>query len=408
MAADSYYTRLGYDAFSGMIGDEIQGYYANTSNSLTPITFTRYSMPTSYITSTNMSSVSSQAPENSYMIWFYASVPADISQGNFPYPYFTFDFNLHFSNVSYFGCMCGTEVNSWYSSYSHNQVSQTWYMNAGSSSAGVVPLPARSNDSSLAGYFATSAGVEYGGIWFEYEGNATDIYITSFTCSCVYSNNGLYWVGISCPVLSPDYVFEGVETPPSPPSGGGTASGSGSASGTITTDVSGNQSIDLDIDLELPQQDLTESGPLSWIADKFSDLLLGIKNLFIPSHEDLEDFFDDAETIIFDKIDPLATTVIHITDCFDSIRGSEADTHIRISPVTFPIGDNTDFTLDLNPTSSGVPLVPNISGNNVTNGLLHTCKYIINIVCTLAFVNMCRRKIDLILNPNAETIIEYY
>lgn len=185
------------------------------------------------------------------------------------------------------------------------------------------------------------------------------------------------------------------------------ASGYNGTSG-LTTTISETTTtgINVNIDVDLDQTNGLLGTIATAIGNVATSILSGIRDLFVPTSQQLDDFFDDLEQMLYDKIAPLYDAVYEVNRAFTEIRSSGTDTHIPIDVVNIPLLDNDSFAMDLNVDENGVPIIHQMPGNLRTNGLLWACKKIIDIICTFAFINMCKTKIELILNPDAETIIE--
>lgn len=182
--------------------------------------------------------------------------------------------------------------------------------------------------------------------------------------------------------------------------------GASGATGTpTTTAATTTQNINVNVDVDLNETNGLLGSIISAITGSVSVLVNGIRDLFIPTHEQLESFLSDLEDILYEKIAPLADAVTQLDRVFSAISYQGEETSIRITPVSFNIGEDV-CTIDLNVNENGVPLIPRMPNDSTTNGLLWACKHVINIVCTLAFINMCKHKVNLIINPDAETFVE--
>lgn len=190
------------------------------------------------------------------------------------------------------------------------------------------------------------------------------------------AQDGYFYLAFGCPYITDLGSIDTIS--------GTTGTTSSNSSGTVIVDV-----------------DLEETNTLlDGILDVLGGVVSGIGGLFIPDEHVFSDFWDDLELAIYDKLDPLYTVVVQIDRVFTNIRDTGAGTHFHIDGVTFPVGGGQYMTLG----NWDVPIVPDIPGNNLPDGLMWTCKRIISIVCTLAFVNMCKDKISLFFNPDAERI----
>lgn len=185
------------------------------------------------------------------------------------------------------------------------------------------------------------------------------------------------------------------------------SSGALGATGTPTTTVSTTtQNINVNVDVDLEQTNGLLGSIITAVGNVASAIITGIQNLFVPTSEQLNDFLDDLEQLLYSKVAPLYDAVAQINRVFTSIRDNGTDTVVYVPPVTISHG-NDSMILDFNDENlGGIPLYHDVGGNTASSSLLLAAKKAVDIVCTLAFINMCRRKLDLILNPESETFIE--
>lgn len=326
-SADEQYLRLSWSTWSDMVGASVQGYYLADGDLLKPITLTlrtNSSSKTGTITSVDMDVSDSSMLVNSYLAVYECTIPSDVKLSSDSFlPVLQVDWNVHFSNVTYVGYVGGTFVNTVFTTLSRSSLSQYNYLQSGSSSSGVVSLPGRSSDSSLAGLYrqsTVSSTYDCSGCFYSYTGNATDLYIGTQYFSnlrSVGSNSNKWYVMLSAPYINPDYVFEGNDPPPSIPDSSTTANGSGS--GTITENSSGGYDFSYNIEVEVPDYsaqfndlesainpdyDSSNLDRLSSNVDDYQtveDSLLDLANDGLSSTPDLE--FDDS--LIEDAYNPL-------------------------------------------------------------------------------------------------------
>lgn len=292
VSADTYYTRLSWSTFSSLIGSTVQGYYLADGGVLKPITLSLHDNNTQYITSVSMDNTlapnaTTLAP-NSYICWYKCSIPSDLYLSSESYlPYFQIDWNVHFTNVTYFGCDTFCYNQRVYTTLNRQYLAQYNTFIAGSDNSSVHTVPFASGSDTLAGrtYVVnkSEAGQDYfGGIWAFYEGTATDYYIGSATYSNVFYNKyGDYiYFGLSCPVLNPEWSFVDNSAPPAPGGGGGDDGGGGSATGSASGTY-GDGDINLDLDISVPD---------------YSSRLDAIEDAINPS-------LDSSQSDIYNKFD---------------------------------------------------------------------------------------------------------
>lgn len=185
------------------------------------------------------------------------------------------------------------------------------------------------------------------------------------------------------------------------------ASGYNGTSGLTTTILeTTTTAINVNVDVDLEQTNGLLGSIITAVGNVASSIITGIQNLFVPTSAQLDDFLDNLEQLLYSKVAPLYDAVSQINRVFTSIRDNGTDTVVYVPPVTISHG-NDSMTLDFNDDLlGGIPLYYDVGGNTASSNLLLAAKKAVDIVCTLAFINMCRRKLDLILNPESETFIE--
>lgn len=168
---------------------------------------------------------------------------------------------------------------------------------------------------------------------------------------------------------------------------------------TTTTDNSAGTTVIVDVDM-------TETNSL---LDQIKQAILGLvngitdalKDLFIPDDEFLVDFKEDMlgtdqePGFLEDHLGGLYQAIEAIGRIFDEFPDAVAATTIEIPACQVPLAGET---LTLGPYS--VPLIVDGMPQIFYDGL----KFIIDFLCVAAFLNMCRNKLEIFLNPDSEVV----
>jgi len=166
-----------------------------------------------------------------------------------------------------------------------------------------------------------------------------------------------------------------------------------------TTDNSAGTTVIVDVDM-------TETNSL---LGQIKQALLGIvegitnalKDLFIPDEEFLDDFKEDMlgtdqePGFLEEHLGGLYQAIEAIGRIFDEFPDAVAATTIDIPVCQVPLAGET---LTLGPYS--VPLIVEGIPQIFYDGL----KFIIDFLCVAAFLNMCRNKLEIFLNPDSEVV----
>lgn len=209
---------------------------------------------------------------------------------------------------------------------------------------------------------------------------------------------------VQCPILSDGFS-----------SGGTGGTGSESDSGGVKDIVDALDSL-----ASQQAQNLSESGPLSWLGSKISaigdaisnavdSLVEKIKNLFIPSEDALEGFTDTMEEEFTEHLGGISEGIGFISALSDMIKDAATEKweSIKFPGIKVPVpldpahpSNLTEYefapsdTIALRPYNTQDRLKP----------LWDTLAYAIDIVCICAFLNMLKTKRDILLSPEAEVI----
>lgn len=172
-----------------------------------------------------------------------------------------------------------------------------------------------------------------------------------------------------------------------------TATSSSSSSGSTNTSVNVNVNVDVDMD--------ETNGLLSQIKQGIDGLAAaivdGLKDLFIPDEEFVEDWVDDLKDLLEDHLGGLYQAGEIFTDIFEEFENATASSTIEIPACSIPLAGET---LTLGPYS--VPL--KVSG--MPQILYDGIAWITDFLCLWAFLHMCRTKLEIFLVPESEAIKE--
>lgn len=170
---------------------------------------------------------------------------------------------------------------------------------------------------------------------------------------------------------------------------------SSGASGSFTTATSdgssggGDVNVTVDVDME------ETNGLLGDIAELLGGIVDGIKNLFIPDDVALEEFSDDLSDLLEDHLGGIYEAADLIAGIWDQFENVSASSSIYIPPCNVPLAGSTltlgDWTVPLK--VDGLPQI-------LYSGLA----WIIDFIATASFLNMCRKKLEIFLNPDSEVV----
>ena len=158
-----------------------------------------------------------------------------------------------------------------------------------------------------------------------------------------------------------------------------------SGSGTTTSSSSGSGGNDMQ----------ETNGLLGGILDAISgigDMLLG---LFIPDDDFLQNWIDSMDELLHDHLGGLYEAIDEITDMFDSFDSIVASGSFHVDGCNIPLAGST-LTLG----NWDVPLKTNALPSIFYDALA----YIVDFLAVAAFLNMCKKKVELFLYPDSEVI----
>ena len=125
-------------------------------------------------------------------------------------------------------------------------------------------------------------------------------------------------------------------------------------------------------------------------------LIEGIKSLFVPSDEDFSDLSDKWDTLLHDRFGAIYESVDIVHDTYSTIitgsSGGGGSSSIRFPKTTINLS-GTDFSFG----GWNVDLVP-----DRFSFLVDSIKLIVNIVCTLLFVNGLKKRFENIVGGGTE------
>lgn len=161
--------------------------------------------------------------------------------------------------------------------------------------------------------------------------------------------------------------------------------------GTTTTTSAGSSGGDVN----LTETNGLISSVISAITNLPNTIMQGLRNLFIPDDDFMDDFKDDMQDLLEDHLGGLYEAVTLLTDMFDDLPSVTAKQSIYIPACHIPLA-GTDFVLGDWTVPLKVSGLPNIFYEGIA--------FITDFLATMAFLNMCRRKLEIFLNPDSEVI----
>ena len=409
LAANTPYIRMTSSTLASYVGSTVDAYYLANDDTMKHFTLTVGTF-NSYVSNV-YSQDNTYALASSQIIAADGYLPSDAKLvGNF-YPVIDVYWNVHFSNVTYFDsaafvtrATAMNKTNIFFTGlWNDYATSNYWTVGANTSSVGSL---ISSTSGANPGYFIlnnlSSSTHKFCARFIHYLGDPIDFYLGIAHYSCVsYDNSGYIQVGITCPAINSDYVFEGndeipsISDDPQVPSFDGDAESVGSASGTISENSSGGQ--DINITVQTDNTGLVGS------------LLSGIKNLFVPSSDFLNDWHSDIEDAFSEHLGGVSEAVSLIDEQADYLRAATSAQYIYFPQLTLPIGSTgysngvetigADYTLiegrqvELRPARTGSLKI-----------LWDFLEFAVDVVCVLAVLNMLQTKFEIFLNPDGEVI----
>ena len=143
-------------------------------------------------------------------------------------------------------------------------------------------------------------------------------------------------------------------------------------------------------------EDLEETnGLLSSLINAVDGLIDGILSLFIPDEDFLEDWIEDMQDLLSDHLGGIYQAIEEIADMFDSITGISAATSFHVDACNIPLAGST-LTLGNWDVPLKTAALPQI--------FYDALALIIDFLVSAAFLNMCKRKLEIFLNPDSEKV----
>lgn len=192
---------------------------------------------------------------------------------------------------------------------------------------------------------------------------------TAFSQRCLFSyatpTDGYYYLAFGCPYISVQGDIDTV---------------TGSTGTTASTDSSGNINVTVDMD--------ETNGILRGIPD-------AIAGLFIPSDEAIEQFHDDMEDMAEEHLGGLYESFDMLVDFAESFSVVSATDSLAIPEFHIPLS-GSDFVFG----GFDMPLVyPQLQT------LYTALAWLIDFLATTAFLNMCKRKLEIFFVPETEKVV---
>lgn len=202
-------------------------------------------------------------------------------------------------------------------------------------------------------------------------------YSTDFEASGSIPALGYFYV--MCPYVSGDAFGQ---------SGTFAPSSGGSVSGTTATTSGGQGGVQ--------SVDLTETnGLLGRIEVILSGIVDGIKGLFIPDDEFLSDWVDDMKQLLEDHLGGLYQAITMSTTFMQQFQSVTAKQSIYLPATSIPLAGET-FTIG--------PYTLPLKVDGLPAALYDGIAYIIDFLAAVAFLRMCRNKLEIFLNPDSEVV----
>lgn len=182
----------------------------------------------------------------------------------------------------------------------------------------------------------------------------------------------IYYFYVMCPYIS-DF--------------GSGGSGTFTTGDSVTTSPSGGSDVDL-----------TETnGLLESIRNGISGIGQTILGLFVPDDEFMENWINDMQDLLHDHLGGMYEAVAELEDFWQQFENVQAKSVIHIGECRLPLAGSElvlgNWDVPLKPT--GIPQV-----------LYTSLALIIDFLAVMAFLRMCRNKLEIILNPNSEVVKE--
>lgn len=379
--------------FAAMLGQTLQGYYLASDNNYHAVTLT-------YAGDSTISSIDADGFVMGSdftgipVCWYSCHYPNDYRYVATEDPLWIVDINVHFGNVSYFKSLTCNALNTVmynkFTTYPLSNFSPYYDICVGDTVSDVIQLGSRSTLSGSAALLNMTNSYVCSVIPFEIERQqAADLYIGTANYCCVAMDEGVVWIGFAAPLINSGYTYIGHGAPPSSPvqpdPDWGDAQSIGEVTGEIVDDGNGSQSVNITVNTD-------NSGLLAGIMN-------GLRNLFIPSSEDLEEFSSDMQEVFSDHLGGLNDIWELFDEQADYLSAAVSTNYVYFPELEVPINGD-DYTIiegqqvELKPanTSAGLSV------------LWEAVAIAVDIVSVLAVLNMLQAKYEIFLNPDGEVI----
>ena len=200
---------------------------------------------------------------------------------------------------------------------------------------------------------------------------------SAYCMSCDFNGNSygqtlVYYFLVMCPYVS------------------GSASG---GSGTFAPDSGGSGNINVNVDVDMDET----NSLLDDIKQGIAGIGQTILGLFVPDDEFMENWIDDMQDLLHDHLGGMYEAVVELQSFWVQFENVQAKSSIHIGECRLPLA-GSELVLG----NWDVPLKP----NGMPQVLYTSLALIIDFLAVMAFLRMCRNKLEIILNPNSEVVKE--
>lgn len=166
---------------------------------------------------------------------------------------------------------------------------------------------------------------------------------------------------------------------------------------TTTAETTTGINVTVEVDVDLDETNGLLGQIKEGIAGLAQSILDGLKNLFIPSDDFLDQFTADMEGLAQDHLGGLYQAEQLLVDMFEDFGDVTAKEEIYIPPAHIPLAGSELVLGDWH-----IPL--KVAG--LPDILYDGIAFIIDFLALMAFLSMCRRKLEIFLVPESEAIKE--
>ena len=169
--------------------------------------------------------------------------------------------------------------------------------------------------------------------------------------------------------------------------------GASGATGTFTSTTATTAPTSGDINVNV---DMSETNSLlETLISGVDGLLDGLIHLFVPTSDELSAWVDDMDDLLHDHLGGMYQAVDLIDSTYDGYGDVTAMTSFHVDACNIPLAGAT-LTLgnwDVPLRSAALPQL-----------FYDALAYIIDFLAVVAFLNMLRRKLEIVLNPDSEVV----